>query len=99
MTISNGTAGQNYTFAATSPVIASGKLMYLGYHGISTGNIDDSSTGKASTSTKSDNNHSNGSSNDKKSSSTKSSDHSSHGSTSSSSSSSTNRNQIIYTPW
>jgi hypothetical protein len=29
----NSTAGQNYTFAAISPVVASGKLLYLGYHG------------------------------------------------------------------
>jgi hypothetical protein len=29
----NSTAGQNYTFAATSPVVASDKLLYLGYHG------------------------------------------------------------------
>ncbi|MFL6424939.1 MAG: hypothetical protein ACJ71R_15285, partial [Nitrososphaeraceae archaeon] len=29
----NSTTGQNYTFAATSPVVASGKLLYLGYHG------------------------------------------------------------------
>jgi hypothetical protein len=28
----NGTAGQNYTFAATSPVASSDKLLYLGYH-------------------------------------------------------------------
>ena len=28
----NGTAGQNHTFQATSPVAASGKLLYLGYH-------------------------------------------------------------------
>jgi hypothetical protein len=30
---SDGTAGQNHTFAATSPVDGSGKLLYLGYHG------------------------------------------------------------------
>ena len=29
----NGTAGQNDAFAATPPMVASGKLMYLGYHG------------------------------------------------------------------
>jgi hypothetical protein len=29
----NSTAGQNYTSAATSPVVPSGKLLYLGYHG------------------------------------------------------------------
>jgi hypothetical protein len=33
VTISNGTAGQNYTFAAATPAVASGKLMYLGNHG------------------------------------------------------------------
>jgi cytoskeletal protein RodZ len=31
----NYTAGKNYTFAATSPPVASDKLMYLGYHGSS----------------------------------------------------------------
>ncbi|MFL6401153.1 MAG: hypothetical protein ACJ72J_16450, partial [Nitrososphaeraceae archaeon] len=48
----NSTAGQNYTFAATSPVVASGKLMYLGYHG-SDGtptNDDSSSKDKSSSS-------------------------------------------------
>src|SRR5919202_1920623 len=29
----NDTAGQNYTSATISPTLASGKLMYLGYHG------------------------------------------------------------------
>src|SRR5919197_385881 len=29
----NSTAGQNYTFAATSPLVSSDKLLYLGYHG------------------------------------------------------------------
>jgi hypothetical protein len=29
----NSTAGQNYTLAATSPVVTSDKLLYLGYHG------------------------------------------------------------------
>jgi hypothetical protein len=29
----NSTAGQNYTFAATSPVATSDQLLYLGYHG------------------------------------------------------------------
>ncbi len=28
----NGTAGQNYTFVASSPTLPSGKLLYLGYH-------------------------------------------------------------------
>ena len=50
---SNSTAGQNYTFASTSPVVTSGKLMYLGYHGDTT---HSSSTGKSST-TNLDTNH------------------------------------------
>ena len=29
----NGTTGQNYTFAATSPAATSDQLLYLGYHG------------------------------------------------------------------
>jgi hypothetical protein len=29
----NGTAGENYTFAATSPVASFDRLLYLGYHG------------------------------------------------------------------
>jgi hypothetical protein len=33
MTIINSTAGQNGTFTAAPPVVASDKLMYLGYHG------------------------------------------------------------------
>src|SRR5919198_4171515 len=50
---SNSTAGQNYTFASTSPVVTSGKLMYLDYHGDTT---HSSSTGKSST-TNLDTNH------------------------------------------
>ena len=50
-TVNNGTAGQNYTFAATSPVPStSDQLVYLGYHGdtkSSHGN-DDSSHSKHS---------------------------------------------------
>jgi hypothetical protein len=54
---SNGTAGQNYTFAATSPIPStSDQLIYLGYHGgtkSSHGNDDskhdDSSVSKRST--------------------------------------------------
>ena len=87
LTISNGTAGQNYTFASTSPVVGSGKLMYLGFHGDSGG-----STEKTSTKSSSDHsNHGSSSSNDNKGSSDNnksSSDHSNHGSKSSSSSSS-----------
>jgi hypothetical protein len=44
LTVSNGTAGQNYTFASSSPVVASDKLMYLGYHGSSS--TSDSSSSK-----------------------------------------------------
>ena len=40
---SNSTAGQNYTFASTSPAVASDKLLYLGYHA-----DDSSSKGKSS---------------------------------------------------
>ena len=40
---SNSTAGQNYTFASTSPAVASDKLLYLGYHA-----GDSSSKGKSS---------------------------------------------------
>jgi len=32
MTLINSTAGQNDTFAAAPLVVASDKLMYLGYH-------------------------------------------------------------------
>jgi hypothetical protein len=42
----NGTAGQNYTFAATSPVVSSDKLLYLGYHGNSDSKHDDSRDSK-----------------------------------------------------
>jgi hypothetical protein len=65
LTISNGTAGQNYTFASTSPLVGSGKLIYIGYNGSSTGSTDSGSTGKA----KSDSDHSHGGSNDDKGSS------------------------------
>jgi hypothetical protein len=73
LTISNSTAGQNYTFASNSPLVDPGKLIYIGYNDGSTGSIDSSLTGK--TSTKSDshhdnnNNHDGGGSKDKKSSS------------------------------
>jgi hypothetical protein len=33
ITAINGTAGQNHTFAATSPVVSSDEPLYLGYHG------------------------------------------------------------------
>ena len=90
LTISNSTAGQNYTFASNSPLVGSGKLIYNGYNGGSTSSIDNESTGK--TSTKSDshhnnNNHDAGRSKDKKSSSdsdNKSSGHKNDDSTSSS---------------
>jgi hypothetical protein len=36
LTVSNVTAGQNHTFAATSPVVTPGQLIYLGYQGSST---------------------------------------------------------------
>jgi hypothetical protein len=49
VTISNGTAGQNSTFASISPVATSGKLMYLGYHGA---NDDSSSKHMGSSDTK-----------------------------------------------
>jgi hypothetical protein len=32
VTVINGTDRQNYAFAATPPVVSSGKLLYLGYH-------------------------------------------------------------------
>ena len=45
----NDAPGQNYTFASTSPVIDSGKSMYLGYHGDTahTAPIGKSSTAKS----------------------------------------------------
>jgi hypothetical protein len=73
LTISNSTAGQNYTFASNSPLVDPGKLIYIGYNDGGTSSIDSGSTGK--TSTKSDshhdnnNNHDGGGSKDKKSSS------------------------------
>jgi hypothetical protein len=57
-TVSNGTAGQNYTFAATSPVPStSDQLIYLGYHGdtkSNRGNEDSSHTKRSSTRSTSD---------------------------------------------
>jgi hypothetical protein len=73
LTISNSTAGQNYTFASNSPLVDPGKLIYIGYNDGSTGSIESGSTGK--TSAKSDshhdnnNNHDGSGSKDKKSSS------------------------------
>ena len=61
-TIANGTAGQNYTFSSTSPVVGSGKLMYLGFHGISSSTTDNGSTGGGSSITKSDASHNSSSS-------------------------------------
>ncbi|MFL6462738.1 MAG: hypothetical protein ACJ71J_17640, partial [Nitrososphaeraceae archaeon] len=52
--ISNGTAGQNSTFASISPVATSGKLMYLGYHGA---NDDSSSKHMGSSDTKKSSSH------------------------------------------
>jgi hypothetical protein len=49
----NSTAAQNYTFTPTSPVVASDKLLYLGYHGGDDGtptNDDSSSKDKSSSS-------------------------------------------------
>ncbi|MFL6370048.1 MAG: hypothetical protein ACJ72F_04370, partial [Nitrososphaeraceae archaeon] len=57
----NSTAGQNYTFAAISPVVASGKLLYLGYHGSDgtpTTDGDSSSKDKDSSDTKPSTDHS-----------------------------------------
>ena len=70
VTASNGTVGQNYTFASTSPVVASDKPMYPGYNG----GTDNGSTEKSTTSTKSPSHHSStndNSSKDKDSSGTK----------------------------
>jgi hypothetical protein len=66
LTRSNGTAGQNYTFASISPVVTSDKPMHLGYHGDIT---DNGSTGKSTT--KSDRDHSSSTSKDKTSHDTK----------------------------
>lgn len=54
-TTANGTDGQNYTFTSTSPIVGSGKLMYLGFHGISSSTTNNGSTGRGGSSvTKSD---------------------------------------------
>ena len=61
-TTANVTDGQNYTFSSTSPVVGSGKLMYLGFHGISS-TTDNGLTGKSGSSvTKSDASHNSSSS-------------------------------------
>jgi hypothetical protein len=70
MTQVNSTSAQNYTFAAISPVPASGKLMYLGYHGDTGG--DSSSSMGHSTSDSSGSDHKSSSS-DSRSSDSKSS--------------------------
>ena len=44
MTLINSTAGQNGTFAAAPPVVASDKLMYLGFHGVDSQPNDKSSS-------------------------------------------------------
>jgi hypothetical protein len=67
LTRSNGTAGQNYTFASISPVVTSDKPL-IRYHGDIT---DNGSTGKSTT--KSDRDRSSSTSKDKTSHDTKSS--------------------------
>jgi hypothetical protein len=93
-TIANGTDGQNYTFSSTSPVVGSGKLTYLGFHGISS-STDNGSTGKSGSSvTKSDASHNSSSSSKHKdaiTSPSSSTDHSS-GSTKRDSNSNANNN-------
>src|ERR1051325_3197505 len=74
----NGTAGQNYTFSASSPAATSGKLLYLGYH-------DTTATTGSST-------HGNSDSKDKSSQNSKPPTHSSSGSGSGSSSSTSSTN-------
>jgi trimeric autotransporter adhesin len=75
----NSTAGQNYTFASSSPVVASDKLMYIGYQGSSSTGDSSSSKDKSSSDTKASHGDSS-SSKDKSSSDTKAS----HGDSSSS---------------
>jgi hypothetical protein len=93
-TIANGTDGQNYTFSSTSPVVGSGKLTYLGFHGISS-STDNGSTGESGSSvTKSDASHNSSSSSKHKdaiTSPSSSTDHSS-GSTKRDSNSNANNN-------
>jgi hypothetical protein len=72
-TISNDTAGQNYTFSSTSPLLGSGKIIYLGYNG---GSTDSGSSDKGTTNTKSSHDSGTSTSKDKGSSdNNKSSDH------------------------
>ena len=59
----NDTVGQNYTFATISPTLASGKLMYLGYHDDSGGSSR--SSGQSTTHSSSSNDKSSGSSDSK----------------------------------
>jgi hypothetical protein len=80
LTISNGTAGQNYTFSSNSPLLDSGKLIYLGYNGGSTGSTDGSSSGKNTIDTKSS--HDSSTSKDKGRSDNKSAGHKNDGSSS-----------------
>jgi hypothetical protein len=75
----NSTAGQNYTFASSSPVVASDKLMYIGYQGSSSTGDSSSSKDKSSSDTKASHSDSS-SSKDRSSSDTKAS----HGDSSSS---------------
>jgi hypothetical protein len=75
----NSTAGQNYTFASSSPVVASDKLMYIGYQGSSSTGDSSSSKDKSSSDTKASHGDSS-SSKDKSSSHIKSSIHNDDGS-------------------
>ena len=53
----NSTAGQNYTFAATSPAFPSGQVLYLGYHGTAP-NPTHGNSGSKQDSTHDNNSHS-----------------------------------------
>ena len=62
----NNTAGQNYTFATISPTLASGKLVYLGYHGDSGGSSSSSRSSGQSTAHSTNSNDKSSSSSDSK---------------------------------
>jgi hypothetical protein len=99
-TIANGTDGQNYTFSSTSPVVGSGKLMYLGFHGMYISTTDNGSTGKSgSSATKSDAPHNSSSSLKHKDTTTSSSSSTGHssGSTKGDSNSNGNNNNNSHT--
>jgi hypothetical protein len=85
LTVSNVTAGQNHTFAATSPAVTPGQLIYLGYQGSSTA-IDSSLKDKHNSDTKPSHSDTSSSASlkDKHSSHIKSSSHNDDGSKSSS---------------